>query len=164
MKDSGIKSENKMHNKILVYGYGNPGRQDDALGVLLSEKIEKWIAEENIEYVETDSNYQLNIEDAAKISEYDTVIFCDASIEEISDFIFTKVTADNAQIEFTSHAASPAYILDLCIKLFHKNPDTFLLHIKGYEWEFEEGISQKASVNLLNAEAFIKENILLLTK
>jgi hydrogenase maturation protease len=150
--------------KILIYGYGNPGRQDDAMGVVLSERIEKWITSENIPDVETDSNYQLNIEDSAKISEYDTVIFCDASMENISDFLFTEVTPNDAIIEFTTHAAAPAYILDLCIKIFHKTPVSYLLHIKGYEWEFQEGLSEKASANLAIAEAFIKEKIILLSK
>lgn len=78
-------------------------------------------------------------------------------MEEITGFSFTKVSPDESSIEFTTHAASPAYILYLCGKLFHKNPETFLLHIKGYEWDFNEGISEKASTNLSNAEAFIKE-------
>lgn len=65
MNDSGIKPENKMLKKIVVYGYGNTCRQDDTTGVLLAERIENRISKENIRQVETDSNYQLNIEDAA---------------------------------------------------------------------------------------------------
>ena len=68
----------------------------------------------------------------------DIVIFADASIEEIDDFIFTKVNPDNSTIEFTMHAVSPAFVLDLCRKLYGKCPETYLIHIKGYEWEFEE--------------------------
>ncbi|NJK85082.1 MAG: hypothetical protein HC906_03035 [Bacteroidales bacterium] len=30
---------------ILIYGYGNPGRQDDGLGVLLCERLLKWVHE-----------------------------------------------------------------------------------------------------------------------
>ena len=99
--------------KILVYGYGNPGRQDDALGIRLAENIEKWIADENIPGVDVDFNYQLNIEDSERISPFDIVIFADASIEVIDDFIFTKVNADEATIEFTMHAVSPAFVLDI---------------------------------------------------
>lgn len=153
-----------MQKKILVYGYGNPGRKDDALGVLLSESIALWVKENNFSGIDTDSNYQLNIEDTEKISGYDTVIFCDVSMEDITDCSFTEVTANDSHIEFTMHAASPSFIFDLCEKLFHKSPDTFLLHIKGYEWEFREGLSEKASVNLIKAEAILREKILLLIK
>jgi len=65
--------------KTLVYGYGNPGRQDDALGILLAERVERWLTMHPVEGVVTDSNYQLNIEDAATIAAFDRVIFADAS-------------------------------------------------------------------------------------
>jgi hydrogenase maturation protease len=144
---------------ILVYGYGNPGRQDDALGVRLAENIELWAQEDNIKGVEVDCNYQLNIEDSDRISKSDIVIFADATIEEIEDFIFTEVNPDESTIEFTMHAVSPAFVLDLCRKLYGKSPKTYLMHIKGFEWEFEEKLSDDAMLNLAKATAFIKEKI-----
>ena len=145
--------------KILIYGYGNPGRQDDALGIKLSENIEQWVQEKNIPNVEVDYNYQLNIEDSERISRSDIVIFADASIEEIDDFVFTTVTPDNSTIEFSMHAVSPAFVLDLCEKLYGKHPDTYLLHIKGYEWEFTEQLTEDALLNLAKATEFMKEKI-----
>ncbi len=145
--------------KILIYGYGNPGRQDDALGIKLAENIEHWVQEKNIPNVEVDYNYQLNIEDSERISRSDIVIFADASIEEIDDFVFTTVTPDNSTIEFSMHAVSPAFVLDLCEKLYGKHPDTYLLHIKGYEWEFTEQLTEDALLNLAKATEFMKEKI-----
>jgi len=144
---------------ILVYGYGNPGRQDDALGVRLAENIEQWVLDEHIQHVEVDSNYQLNIEDSDSVSKADIVIFADASIEEIDDFIFTKVDPDNSSIEFTMHAVSPAFVLDLCRKIYGKCPETYLIHIKGFEWEFEEKLSDDAMLNLAKATSFLKGKI-----
>jgi len=144
---------------ILVYGYGNPGRQDDALGVRLAENIEQWVMDEHIQNVEVDSNYQLNIEDSDSVSKADIVIFADASIEEIDDFIFTKVDPDNSSIEFTMHAVSPAFVLDLCRKIYGKCPDAYLIHIKGFEWEFEEKLSDDAMLNLAKATSFLKGKI-----
>lgn len=146
--------------KILVYGYGNPGRQDDALGVRLAEDIEKWVEEQKIAGVEVDYNYQLNIDDSDRISPFDVVIFADASIEVINDFIFTKVDPDEATIEFTMHAVSPAFVLDLCKKLYNKCPETYLVHIKGYEWEFIEELTDEARLNLAKALGFLKEKVL----
>jgi hydrogenase maturation protease len=145
---------------ILVYGYGNPGRQDDALGVRLAENIELWIQEKNIKGVEIDCNYQLNIEDSDRISKSDIVIFADATVEEIDDFIYTRVNPDESTIEFTMHAVSPAFVVDLCRKLYGKNPETYLIHIKGYEWEFEEKLSDDAKLNLAKATSFLKEKIM----
>ena len=157
--DSQIRSENKALKKILVYGYGNPGRQDDALGVRLAENIELWIQKNNFSNVEVDYNYQLNIEDSERVSKSDIVIFADASIEEIDDFLFTKVNPDESSIEFTMHAVSPAFVMDLCRKIYNSCPESYLIHIKGYEWEFEEKLSDDAMLNLAKATSFLKEKI-----
>jgi hydrogenase maturation protease len=144
---------------ILIYGYGNPGRQDDGLGNSFVEEIDKWIKEEKLTHIETDSNYQLNIEDADVIKDMEYVLFVDASIEDIDDFSLTRVDPSESHIEFTMHAVSTSFILDLCIKLYNKHPKTYLLHLKGYEWEFQEGLTDAAKENLEKALAFIKAKI-----
>ncbi len=144
---------------ILIYAYGNPGRQDDGLGNRLVEAIEPWINEEGLENVEVDSNFQLNIEDADNIRDKDVVVFVDASIEDIEEYQLDVVEPSEGRSEFTMHAASPAYILALCIKLYNKHPETYLLQIRGYEWEFQEILSEKAENNLKAALSFLKEKI-----
>lgn len=140
---------------ILVYAYGNPGRQDDGLGTALVNRLEAWVAELDLKGIDFDSNYQLNIEDAEAISKYNTVVFIDASTEDIHDFILTPVTGE-MEVSFTTHAASPGYIVKLCGELFNRFPEVYLLHIKGYEWEFQEGLSPMAEINLAKALEFMK--------
>jgi len=144
--------------QILIYGYGNPGRQDDGLGIELVRRLEEWAAEKALVDIEFENNYQLNIEDAESISKKDLVIFADASREEIADFCLSKVDG-TAELSFTTHAASPGYIVKLCKELFQKEPYVLLLHIKGYEWDIGEGISARAMENLNHACVFLK-NIL----
>jgi len=145
--------------KILIYGYGNPGRQDDGLGNAFVEKIEAWVKEKNLKGFEFDSNYQLNIEDAAAVADKDLVIFADASTENIESFILTPVDA-STKVVFTTHAASPGYIIGLCKKIYNRTPPTYLLHIKGYEWEFKEGLTKKAKQNLEESLKAMKEKLL----
>jgi hydrogenase maturation protease len=149
--------------KILIYGYGNPGREDDGLGNELVKRLEAWAVENALTGVEFDSNYQLNIEDAEIISEKDLVIFADASTEDIEDYVLTEVTGES-DVSFTTHAASPGYIVKLCQDLFTKCPKVYLLHIKGYQWEFREGLSEQAENNLRKAFSFIKEYLINLQK
>ncbi|MDD5507271.1 MAG: hydrogenase maturation protease [Bacteroidales bacterium] len=147
-------------SKILIYGYGNPGRQDDGLGNAFVEALEKWTGEENACGIELESDYQLNIEDAHTIADKDLVIFVDASVEEdIVDFKLTRVDPSAATIEFTMHAVSAAFILDLCRKLYHREPTTYLLHIRGYAWDFREGVTDEAKRNLEKAFFFIKDQL-----
>lgn len=141
--------------KILIYGYGNPGRQDDGLGILLAEEIEKWASGQGFSTVHTDSNYQLNIEDAAEISGYELVVFADASREDISDFLFDELKP-SATVEFTMHAVAPSFILYMCNHMFEYAPEAYLLHIRGYEWEFMAGVTEKAKMNLDNASNYLK--------
>jgi len=145
--------------RILVYGYGNPGRQDDGAGVLLAEKLEQWLQERNLEQVNTDFNYQLNLEDAAGIAEYDLVIFADASRENVESFRMEPLVASD-RVEFTMHAVSPAFILHLAREVFDREPQAYLLHIRGYEWEFMEGITGRANKNMTLALQFIQDFLL----
>ena len=142
--------------QILIYGYGNPGRQDDGLGIELVSRLEKWAAEKGLFEIEFENNYQLNIEDAAAISGKDLVIFADASREEIDDFCLSEVDG-SAEISFTTHAASPGYILQLCKELFQTEPRVLLLHLKGYEWDLKEGLTDRAKENLDKACDYLKK-------
>jgi len=142
--------------KILIYGYGNPGRRDDGLGVVMTEMVEEWIKSNNLPQIDVDSNYQLNVEDAEKISSYGLVIFVDASQEEdLPGFKMTDIIPNKNMVEFTMHAVSPAYILHLTNDLFNKYPDAKLLSIRGYRWEFQEGLSESAQLNIESAYCFL---------
>lgn len=145
--------------KILVIGYGNPGRQDDGTGVLLAEEIFRWAEENNLSNISTDSNYQLNLEDAATMSEYDLVVFADASKENIESFKMSELKP-SASVDFSMHSVSPAFILHICNHVFHKSPGTYLLHIKGYSWEFMAEPTPEALQNLKLATDYLKDFIL----
>ena len=145
---------------ILIYGYGNPGREDDGLGNAFVEAIRLWIEKNRLTHIEIDSNYQLNIEDADIMAKNDLVLFVDATEEPIEDFCITSVEPSDSRVEFTMHAVSPAFVLDICQKIFKKNPQTYLLHIKGYQWDFKEELSPEGEKNLNKALEFIKPLLL----
>jgi hydrogenase maturation protease len=139
--------------KVLVYGYGNPGREDDGLGPLCIEGLEKsecaWVSG-----IELFSNYQLNIEDALLISEKDLVIFVDATREDIRDFSFNEVRPAS-RMSFFTHGLTAEDVLGLACQLYRRQPKTYLLGIKGYSWEPRERLTQKAQENLQKALSFL---------
>lgn len=146
----------KNNTGILIYGYGNPGRSDDGLGIAFSEKIEQWISEDNIKNVCVETNYQLNIEDVEAIHNKKMVIFADASNEDINDISFTTINA-SPSVEYSMHSVSPSFILHLCNNLYNTMPESYLLHIKGYDWQMKEGLTSEAEDNLNKAFLFIKD-------
>ncbi len=125
---------------------------DDGLGVALSEMVDKL----ELSGVTSDSNYQLNAEDALEISDKDIVIFADASQNDVEPFRLTTLQPA-ADIAFTTHAMSPGSVLALCHELYKKKPRTYLLEIKGYEWELREEMTDKAKDNLEKAFDFIQK-------
>ncbi len=140
--------------KILVYGYGNPGCQDDGLGPVLIDKLEA----ENIAGIELDSNYQLNIEDAYDIAEAKVVFFVDASIDCKEPFEFSRLDAAHT-ITFTTHSMAPSSVLALSQEIFNKDVEAYVLAIRGYEWEFDVPMTEKALGNLNEAYSFIREKL-----
>jgi len=149
----------EQRKRVLIYGYGNPGRQDDALGNEMVNKIEEWIAKHNLVCMDTDSNYQLNIEDAERISQWEIVVFVDASKEGIHEYKFCKIQPEEDKVEFTMHAVSPSYVLHLSEKLFNKKPEAYVLGIKGFEWELDEKLSDNAKLNLEQAFQFLTRQL-----
>lgn len=141
-------------NKIYVYGFGNPGRQDDGLGPAIIDKLES----DGVEGIILDSNYQLNIEDAHNISVCSKVIFVDASIDAEEPFSFNKIEP-SAEITFTTHTMSPESVIALVKDLYDKDMEAYVLAVKGYEWEFIEGLSSGAADNFNKAYAFLLNKI-----
>lgn len=139
------------HNcRVLVYGYGNPGRQDDGLGTALISRLE----EARLPGVDLECNYQLNIEDADTISSYDAVIFVDAAREGQEPYSFCRIRPSE-EIAFTTHAMSPGSVLALCHDIHNRTPVAYLLAIPGYMWEMAEGITCEAALNLEAAFVFL---------
>ncbi|MDU9048848.1 MAG: hydrogenase maturation protease [Candidatus Electrothrix sp. Rat3] len=136
---------------VLVYGFGNPGREDDGAGVALAERIRAAA----LPGVTTDSNYQLNVEDALLLSEHDLVIFADATRNPVDGFRFSRLEPDPS-VSFTTHAMSPGSVLALCTQLYGKTPPAYMLEIAGVSFELREGMTAEGEKNALAAGRFLK--------
>ena len=145
--------------KLLIFGIGNPGRQDDGLGSEFVEQLKQNLNTSDTIQIDFDSNYQLNIEDAETITNYDQVLFADASVESFDSYKLEKVFPSDIKVEFTMHAVSPSFIVDLSRKMFGKLPEVFVLHIKGYEWELGRKMTERAKCNLEQSIIYIKRII-----
>ena len=137
-------------DKLLIYGIGNVGRQDDGLGVRLVEKLFQTITQDHLRKgVALESNYQLGIEDALLISEYDVVLFVDATRENPPVIPFSiRSVKPSAELSFTTHSMSIPSVLSLCDELYGSLPRAYCLTVPGYEWEIAEHLSSQAGINL----------------
>lgn len=149
---------NASQKKILLHAFGNFGRGDDGLGIEFIDKMKQWIEKNNLQSIYTDSSFQLNIEHASAMADHDRVIFVDASKADILSYSFDQVFPES-QHSFTSHSISPSVLLSVCTELYNRSPLVYLLQIKGYQWEFGEGLSTNALKNLQIAIEFAKLTI-----
>ncbi len=152
--------------KILIYGIGNPGRQDDGLGALLVEEIQRATQDPASATPDSgihhefsfDANYQLNIEDAEAISRHDIVVFADASLGGGAAVSFRLYPiGPEPTASFSTHSVSPGGIVALCNELYKAHPKVYMLAIRGYEWEVNEPLSEHAQTNLDAAVRFLIE-------
>jgi hydrogenase maturation protease len=138
--------------KVLLIGYGNPGRLDDGLGPALAEQIDTL----TLPGVTVDSDYQLTVEHAHDVAEYDVVIFADAHVSCPEPFEVRRIEPTGVTVSFSSHSVSPEGVIALAAELFDATPAAYTLGIRGYEFnEFGYGLSDRAEENLRQAVEFL---------
>jgi len=143
-----------MPKAILLFGYGNLSRGDDALGPLLLEHVESHCGLDTVEIL---SDFQLQIEHALDLENRRLVLFVDASVAcaDAFDFTVLKPARDKS---YTTHAMSPAAVLDVYQSIKKQTPPPcFLLSIKAEKFELGEGLSANAENNLVQASQFAEE-------
>ncbi len=143
---------------ILIYGYGNPGRQDDGLGPALVAELEAWAQTEGLSGIVFDSNYQLNVEDALTVAESRAVVFVDATKEGKAPFEFRPL-APRKETTFTSHALAPETVLALADELYGARPPAWILAIRGEAWEPNAALSAAALAHLAAAREFLQARL-----
>lgn len=141
--------------KTLLYGIGNVSRQDDAVGVWCAERLESWSKEHGITGVDVDATYQLQIEDSAKVAEYERVLFLDASVLPIRD-VHLEPLEPALDATHTTHTVSPSCVLGLCRELYGRTPEAYALHIRGRAFELGAPLTGEAAANLERAVAFVQ--------
>jgi hydrogenase maturation protease len=150
-------------SRVLVLGYGNPAREDDALGPMVAERI----SEMGIDGVDVDCDYQLAVEDAHAVAEHDAVVFVDAAVEGPEPFSWRKLEPPGehsgvaAGVEsFSTHALSSAGVLALARELFHSRAPAYELGIRGYSFRmFCEKATAQAERNSALALRFLARKL-----
>ena len=54
------------------------------------------------------------------------------------------------------HSVHPAFVVDLCRRIYASTPMSYLIHIRGYEFKLEEGFTIEARSNLRKSFEFVK--------
>ena len=137
--------------RVLVLGYGNPGRRDDGLGPQLAEQLARMA----LPGVDVDCAYQLQAEDAAAVADHDVVVFVDADVSCPDPFELRPVLPAG-EPRFSTHSLAPETVLSMAWKYLEALPEAYVLAIRGEDFDgFGEGLSDRAQRNLSAALRFI---------
>ena len=136
---------------ILLFGYGNPGCGDDALGVLLQEAI----AAQDLPGVECLTDMQLQVEHITDLVGREYVLFMDADVSCAAPYVVEQLSA-HQDSSYSSHAMSPAAVLHAFRQVYGVDaPPAYLLHIRGYAFELGDALTAPAAENLEAALAWV---------
>lgn len=123
---------------LLVFGWGNASRGDDALGPLFVERLRERLDEAAEAQVQCLDDYQLQVEHALDLVGRQRVLFVDASLSCPAPFEATPLQP-RRDASFSSHAMSPQALLQVYVELNGRAPPpAMLLAIRGERFELGE--------------------------
>ncbi|MCW8982711.1 MAG: hydrogenase maturation protease [Gammaproteobacteria bacterium] len=142
---------------ILIFGYGNPSRGDDALGPMLLEQIS---IDPKVELL---TDFQLQVEHTLDMVGRKLILFVDASVSSPLPFQFQPLTvpAPKTANAYTTHELAPEVLLATYNDVHHqKAPPCFLLSIRGERFELGTPLSASAQTDLQLAVKWVERLLL----
>jgi hydrogenase maturation protease len=134
---------------LLVFGWGNASRGDDALGPLAVERLRAALHDAG--RVECLDDYQLQIEHALDLLGRERVLFIDASLDCEAPFEARPLHAAR-DASITTHALSPQALMQVFSDVHGMPaPPCTLLAVRGERFELGEPPSPAALAHLAAA-------------
>ena len=147
-----VANRPELELETLLVGIGNSGRGDDGLGWAFLDRVQQETTFGGpIEY-----RYQLQVEDAALISDVEQVIFIDSYRGDLPNGFQLTRCEPLEEFAFTTHVLPPGAVLSLCRDIYGKSPRSDMLMIQGTSWDLRIGMSPEAERHLENALQFFK--------
>lgn len=141
---------------MLVIGYGNSLRGDDGVGVAAAEQLSETLQTDLVRVI---TCQQLTPELAGKISSVDRVIMIDAAQGDTPGKItVSQIEPDNGSATFT-HELQPSTLLACSQELYSKRPETFLVSVTGYSFDFSDELSDTLTRVMPKVLARVRELI-----
>lgn len=132
--------------RILIIGYGNVLRADDAVGYCAAEQLQQFYHDDPD--VEVVASHQLTPEMALDISDCEFVVFLDASsAEEPGKISQTPIRPETAHVGFT-HQLTPATLLSLAEQLYGHAPEAISITLAGWSFKLKNKLSRRAGMLL----------------
>jgi hydrogenase maturation protease len=138
---------------ILVIGYGNDLRGDDAAGVRVAEAVEQL----GLENVEVMVRHQLTPELAEPMARARAVIFADAIPRDLAGEVTVTEVAPAADSEWRAHGSNPAALLALTQALYGRVPPAWCVAIPAAQFDYGAPLSPGTAAAVVAAVSLIRK-------
>lgn len=136
-----------LHRSILVIGYGNQLRSDDAIGQQVAQEIGSW----RMPNVKTVAVHQLTPELAEILSDFDVTIFIDACSDSDYQDIHIEPIKLSKINSTMAHTSDPRSLLALTQALYDHVPQAWWVMVPGVNFEVGDCLSATAEQNIETA-------------
>jgi len=123
--------------RILIIGVGNTLRQDDGIGVVAAQELNKTLQHSDVQIL---VRQQLTPELAQNMSEAEKVIIIDAEQGKTPGEV-TERRIRPKQAQVLTHDVDPAGLLAYSRELYGKCPETIVITVAGRSFDFGENLS-----------------------
>ncbi|HPK53827.1 MAG TPA: hydrogenase maturation protease [Smithellaceae bacterium] len=142
--------------RTIVVGYGNIDRADDGVAYVLINILRQNLGQKVLSEGDTgleelglpvDSIFlsQLMPEIMETLAAYDRIIFVDAHVDAgAGDLNCLKVTPEYGIASFTHHM-TPAGILAFLQLLYNRDPASYIVSVRGFDFDFKRELSSATS-------------------
>ena len=138
---------------ILVIGFGNTLRGDDALGRVACERLRSLVDPKSVKIIDQQAPTP---ELAAKVAAAASVIFLDASVDGPEDSVVTRRLPVTEHGQSTAHSLDVRTVLGLAHHLYDRQPTAFLVSFRGKSF----GLSDKMTPDALAAcDAIVEQTL-----
>jgi hydrogenase maturation protease len=134
---------------IVVIGYGNTLRGDDAVGQHVALAVSNW----NVLGLTGVAVHQLTCDIAELLSRADLAIFVDAKLAGEPDLVEVRMLDPSNTPGLAGHTSDPRALLSLASAVFGHHPPSWLVSVPAVDFSLREGLSATAARGAADALA-----------
>jgi hydrogenase maturation protease len=138
---------------ILIIGYGNPLRSDDAIGQQLALALQTRLPHLPLQ---VQTCYQLVPELVSLVSQAQQVVFIDARVDGTPGDLFHQLVIPDVSAGAFTHHVTPGSLLAAAHELYGKAPSGILISITGASFGYGGGLSPELQQKLPALTAQVK--------
>ena len=144
--------------KVLVAGFGNEYREDDAAGLIIARKIYAFLAG----FAAVDAFLYLGqqlLPELAEELDVDAAIFCDADTQFFEKGFSIREVSPNPRLNgFNIHSMGPEWLLALAAQVDRRPKKALLLTVSGERFDFSDTPTPACLERIERAEKAFREH------